>query len=461
MLIKHTPDTFEKLHILGGMAGDDILAPSEQKFVGSARGPYPSRKKNPLPRVYRASLPNGKFMNLMRVMFTDFCMMDCAYCPNSAYVPRRRYAFKVDELAKAFMELHQRHAVEGLFLSSGIAGSGSKTTEKMVQVVEVIREKYGFKGYVHMKVMPGTEYQYVEAAYRLGTRLSINLETPTAEMMRKLSARKDLERDILAPMGWIDKLTRSETGGAVGQVTQLVVGAADETDMDIFQRIDQLYGEWNLKRVYYAAFTPARYTPLEEHPATPMAREHRLYQMDWLKRVYRFSNDELHRAFNDQGFLSLDYDPKTVIALENLDAYPMDVNEASLEQLLRVPGVGPTSAQRILQERRSHSIDRWRNLKAMGVVEKWAWPFLTFPGHKASRGKQLRMDLLREREQAREPAPQQVAGGQASSAIKGLPTAPCGQVRSCVGCPMYGAPGHPGSMPQPVVQGKEAALGVA
>ena len=201
-------------------------------------------------------MPNGRYINLMRVMFTDFCKMDCAFCPNSHWVPRKRYAFKVDELARTFMDLHSRHTVDGLFLSSGVAGSGSKTTERLVKVVEVIRKKYGFKGYIHMKVMPGTEYQYVEAAYRLGTRLSINIETPTIEMMQKLSAMKDLERDILAPMRWIDQLTRGDTNGAVGQATQLVVGAADESDWDIFKRVDQLYTEWNLKRIYYTAFPP-------------------------------------------------------------------------------------------------------------------------------------------------------------------------------------------------------------
>ena len=286
MLIKHTPDVYEKLHILGGMASDDILSrPENGRVSNGTRMPYSAPQKNPIPGVYRAAMPNGKYINLMRVMFTDFCKMDCAYYPNSHWVPRKRYAFKVDELASVFMELHGRHTVDGLFLSSGIAGSGSKTTERLVKVVELIRQKYGFKGYIHMKVMPGTEYQYVEAAYRLGTRLSVNIETPTAEMMRKLSAMKDFDRDILAPIRWIDQLTRSDTNGAVGQATQLVVGAADESDRDIFQRIDQLYTDWNLKRVYYTAFRPVRYTPLEEHPSTPTIREHRLYQMDWLKRL--------------------------------------------------------------------------------------------------------------------------------------------------------------------------------
>ena len=269
-LIKHTPDAYEKLHILGAMASDDILSrPTERRSGSGSRAPYSSAKKNPIPGVYKAAMPNGKFINLMRVMFTDFCKMDCAFCPNSHWVPRKRYAFKVDELADTFMELHRCHAVNGLFLSSGVAGSGSKTTERLVQVVEIIHRKYGFKGYIHMKVMPGTEFQYVEAAHQLGTRLSVNIETPTTAHMQKLSTMKDLERDILAPMSWIDSLNKSQTGGVVGQATQMVVGAADESDWDIFQRIDQLYADWNLKRIYYAAFRPVRHTPLEEHRTHP------------------------------------------------------------------------------------------------------------------------------------------------------------------------------------------------
>ena len=342
MLIKHTPDAYEKLRILGGMATDDILTQPETRAGHGS--PYPASNKNPTHGVYRASMPNGKYINLMRVMFTDFCKMDCHYCPNSHWVPRKRYAFKVDELARTFAELVRRQTVSGLFLSSGIAGDGSKTTEKLVKVVDAVRNKYGFKGYIHMKVMPGAEYEYVEAAYRLGTRLSVNMETPTVEHMQKLSKMKDLKRDILDPMEWVHNLTESHTNGAVGQATQLVVGAADESDRDIFGRMDQLYTEWKFKRIYYAPFQPVRYTPLEEHPPTPMARSHRLYQVDWLKRVYRFSNDELDLAFADNGFLPLDQDPKTSIAVENLDAFPMDINHAGKNQLLRIPGVGPTSA---------------------------------------------------------------------------------------------------------------------
>ena len=434
MLVKHTPDRYEKLAILGGMASDDILYPPEQR--GGRRGPYPQPNKNPTPGVYRASMPNGKYISLMRVMFTDFCKMDCAYCPNSHWVPRKRYAFKVDELAQVFMEAQQRGMVSGLFLSSGIAGDGSKTTERLVKVVDSIRNRYGFKGYIHLKVMPGADYQHVEAAHRLGTRLSVNMETPTDRHMRKLSDMKDFENDILAPMRWIHELTGSKSDGAVGQATQLVVGAADETDREVFARMDQLYTEWRLKRIYYAPFRPVRHTPLEEHPATPMTRSHRLYQVDWLKRVYSFSNDELDLAFASDGYLPLDQDPKTSIAVENLDAFPMDVNLASREHLLRVPGVGPKSAQRIVSNRRRHKIDAWRDLQAMGVVRKRAWPFIVFSGYRPPTAKQLRMDLFGVGKDERSL--------EATAAVNQRTPAPCGEPRSCTGCPMFGMPGHPG-----------------
>ncbi len=435
MLIKQTPDVYSKLRALGGMAGDDVLAPSERGRVvtPSAAMPYstPSHRRHPLPGVYRAAMPNGKYISLLRVMFTDFCKMDCHYCPNSHWVPRRRYAFKVEELAKLFMDLHQRQTVAGLFLSSGIAGSASGTTERMLKVVDMLRGKYGFKGYIHMKVMPGTEYPLVEEAWRLGTRLSINMEAPTPQHMRKLSAMKDLERDIVTPLGWLARLVQGGVQGdgatgAVGLVTQLVVGAADESDRDIFQRVDQLYSQLGLKRVYYSAFRPVRYTPLEEHPPTPLTREHRLYQLDWLRRVYRFSPEELAPAFDRNGFLWLEQDPKTAIAIENLDAFPVDVNAASREQLLRVPGVGPVAAQRIVQDRRRHRIDNWRDLQAMGVVRKRAWPFLVFPGHRPAPARQLKLDIFGERPLRRESEATAVASAPA--------TAPCGLARSCAGC---------------------------
>ena len=435
MRIKHVPDTFEKLQVLGGMATDDVLSRPEP--TSRTRSPYTSARRNAVPGVYKASMPNGKKISLMRVMFTDFCKYDCHFCPNSNWVPRRRYAFKVDELANAFGELHRRHTVSGLFLSSGIAGSSSKTTERMLKVIDAVRSKQGFQGYIHMKVMPGTDRQFVEEAHRLGTRLSVNIETPTGEMLSRISPMKDMQRDILDPMGWVDDMIRRNGpgNGAVGQATQMVVGAANESDWDIFQRIDQLYGDWNFKRVYYSPFQPIRHTPLEEHAATPMVREHRLYQVDWLKRIYRFSNDEIRLAYDPNGYLPYEDDPKTSIALGNLDTFPIDVNEATEAQLLRAPGVGPTSARRILRNRARHSIDTWRDLQTMGVVRKRAWPFLRFRGYRPPTARQLRLDLFGEA--AKEGRRQAVAAGTTG--------APCGAATSCAGCPLYGMPGHPGS----------------
>ena len=465
MLISTEPDRFEKLRALSTMAADDIIArPSAKtKFREdyvvpgdgrTYRAPYSRPERNPMPGVYRASMPNGKFINLMRVMFTDFCMMDCHFCPNSHWVPRRRFAYKVDELARTFNELHERNTVSGLFLSSGIMGSGaSHTTEKMVQVVDVLRNRYKFRGYVHLKVMPGTEKGTVEAAHRLGTRLSVNIETPDDTRLKRLSPMKDFKTGILEPMRWIDQFTRAKTGATVGQATQMIVGAAEESDADILARMDQLYSDWKLKRVYFVPFRPVRYTPMEEHPPTPSEREQRLYQMDWLKRVYHFKDTEIRMAFDSQGFLDLDQDPKTVIALESIDRFPVDLNTADLNTLLRTPGIGPVSADRILRHRRRFRIDNWRDLQAMGVVRKKATPFVVFSGHRPEHGRQLRLELLGHAEPrgSVDLADLKTERGLAARA-SGTPArsttaspATCGVQGTCTGCPLYGAPGHPGS----------------
>ena len=476
MLIQQTPDTYEKVQALSSMATDDVLSPPQGATSVLSRAPYSASERNPVPGVYRAQMPNGKSISLLRVMFTDFCKMDCHFCPNSHWVPRKRFSFKVDELAKLFHDMQSREVVAGLFLSSGVAGTGSKTTEKLLQVVDAIRNKYGFKGYIHMKVMPGTDYHLVAEAYRLATRVSVNIETPTVDHMHRLSRMKDLERDILDPMRWVVKLGEKDGSGAAGQATQMVVGAADESDLDIYGRMDQLYNQWKLKRVYYVNFRPIRFTPLEEHAAPHMAREGRLYQMDWLRRIYQFSDDEMGKAFDPHGFLSLEHNPKMVIAMENVESFPVDLNKADRRLLLRVPGIGPIAAERIVNVRRRHSVDTWRDLQAMGVVKKWAWPFVNFPGHKPDPGRQLRLNLFKEAREgeaemsetsegsSRPVLPSLVretvaayaaagvegSGGPYSAMPEGRDSvataaAPCGQTRSCAGCPLYGAPGHPGS----------------
>lgn len=466
VLISTEPDRFDKLKALSTMAGDDVLGrpPAVSQFRRDLtpandgrtyRAPYSRKEKNPMPGIYKASMPGGKTISLMRTMFTDFCMMDCHFCPNSHWVPRRRFAYKVDELAKTFAEMAERNMVSGLLLSSGIMGSGaSRTTQKMVETVEVIRKRYNFKGYIHLKVMPGTSQDIVEAAHRLGTRLSVNIETPTDPGLQRLSPMKDLNRGILAPMSWIDRLTKAKTGETVGQATQMIVGAAEESDADILGRISQLYGDWKLKRVYYVPFRPVRYTPMEEHTPTPSEREYRLYQMDWLKRVYRFDNSEIKLAFDNKGLLDLDQDPKAVIALENPGQFPVDINTADLPTLLRTPGVGPISADRIMRHRRRFTISNWRDLQTMGVVRKKARGFVVMPGHRPEPAKQLRLELLGHTEQRSSLDLVDVKRELAASKTRATAPGPaptgehgdCAGRASCVGCPMFGSPGHPGSV---------------
>ena len=392
MLIRSTPDVYEKLRHLGGMATDDVLSPSESSQRVGPRG-----GATPHAGVYKAAMPNGKRISLLRVMFTDYCIMDCHYCPNSHWVPRKRYGFKVDELARLFDEMHRRHMVDGLFLSSGIFKDPNATQERLLDVVDAVRSRYGFRGYVHLKVMPGTnDDSLLEASHRLGARLSINIESPSAEHLRKVSKMKDFDNGIIAPMARISDLMQERYGGAVGQATQMVVGAADESDWDIYTRMHSLYGDFGFKRVYYSAFRPVQYTPLEEHPATPPAREHRLYQMDWLSRIYGYDSEELRPAFSDEGFLDTRMDPKLMIAMNNFERFPVDVNQATEQELLRVPGVGPLAASRIIGQRGEHSITQGRELQTMGVVMKRALPFLRFPGHKPTPAKQAELPLFQE-----------------------------------------------------------------
>ena len=271
----------------------------------------------------------------------------------------------------------------------------------MVETVEIIRRKHGFRGYIHLKVMPGASRELVERAHRLGSRLSVNIETPEPDMLRRISPHKDLQRDILDPMAWINELTASTSGGAVGQATQFVVGAADESDRQIYRRVDQMYTDWNLKRVYYPPFRPATHTPMEEKPPVHAGREHRLYQMDWLRRVYRFSSDE--SAWPSTAPVSYRWSrtPRPSSPWRTWTPSPSTSTPLHGISCCASPASGRCPPDRILQNRRQHSIDTWRDLQAMGVVRKRAWPYVVFPGQRPPSGRQLRMDLFGEAQDRR------------------------------------------------------------
>ncbi len=331
--------------------------------------------------IFRAAMPGGGSISLFKVLLTNVCTNDCAYCANQVGRDIRRTSFSPEELARLFMQLHSRKLVQGLFLSSGVAGNASLTMESMVKTVEILRHRYKFQGYIHLKILPGASFDYVEEGCRLANRVSVNMEAPTVQHLSKLSSRKDLYQGILEPMHWVKRLKAADDRLVPsGQTTQFVVGAAGETDLDILRTTTALYHELELRRIYFSAFRPVKNSPLEGQPPTQPLREHRLYQTDWLMRVYGFTHSEVELALGKTGNLSLNRDPKLVIAGKQPWLFPVDVNTASYDELLRVPGIGPASAKRIIETRRGHSIFSVEQLRKMRVSARKALPYIWFRG---------------------------------------------------------------------------------
>ena len=362
----------------------DTLVAAAQFDVCGYDGTRPA-SSSPLRFIHRAALPGGGYACLFKVLFTNVCVNDCAYCVNQIGLDRPRRSFQPDELAKLFMNLYDKRLVRGLFLSSGIGKDASQTMESMIKTVEILRHRYEFRGYVHLKILPGASFDCVAEGCRLASRVSINMEAPTAQHLAKLSSRKDLKQGIVERMGWVKQLiTADEKLVPSGQTTQFVVGAARETDRDILHTTQALYRDMELRRVYFSAFQPVRGSPLEWIPPVPQLREHRLYQADWLVRIYGFSHQEMELALDKSGNLRLSKDPKFVIAQKQPWLFPVDVNKASYEDLLRVPGIGPISARRITEARKEHTISSLQQLQKMGVVTKRVTPFIWFQGMLAS-----------------------------------------------------------------------------
>ncbi|HEY31524.1 MAG TPA: radical SAM protein [Dehalococcoidia bacterium] len=355
--------------------------------------------------IFRAALPGGGSICLFKILLTNVCTNDCAYCVNQVGRDVRRTSFLPEELAKVFMQLHSKKMVQGLFLSSGVAGNASRTMESMIKTVEILRYRYKFPGYIHLKILPGASFDYVAEACKLANRVSVNIEAPTTEHLAKISSQKDLYQGILEPMRWVKKLkAANERLVPGGQTTQFVVGAAGETDRDILHTSSALYNELELRRIYFSAFRPVRNSPLEGQRPTPPLREHRLYQTDWLLRVYGFTPGEVELALGKTGNLSLGRDPKLVIAQKQSWLYPVDVNTASYDELLRVPGIGPTSAKRIIETRRDHSIYSVEQLRKMRISVRKAVPYIWFRGMLATE-KEKQLSFMHELDDLEEPTP--------------------------------------------------------
>ncbi|HUS76321.1 MAG TPA: radical SAM protein [Methanothrix sp.] len=357
----------EKLSTLGEGTRHDVCASTF------------SPREIPLPGICHAFTQDGRCVSLFKTLYTNHCTHQCSYCTNAANCSRkvRAFSYTPEELANITLSLYRSNYIEGLFLSSGAGRDEDTVMEKMVETARLLRQKHAFSGYIHLKVLPGSTRAHIQEAMALADRVSINLEAASASHMSEICATKNYESDILQRQRYIRDLTTKNVLPA-GQTTQLVVGAAGESDEEIFKRVLYEYKEIGVRRAYYSAFSPQRGTPFENREGQPLWREHRLYQMDWLFRVYHFQPGEISHAFNENGFLS-NADPKMAIAREFMDG-PVDPNTAPFRQLLRVPGIGPRSAQRIVAFRKRQPIAARAELAAMGVRIKRAAPFLKING---------------------------------------------------------------------------------
>ena len=336
---------------------------------------------------------DGRCITLLKVLMTNRCVYDCKYCVNRRSNDTRRAMFSSEELAELTIQFYRRNYIEGLFLSSGVLRSPDYTTELMIRALSILRNEYRFNGYIHAKAIPGASPELVERLGMLADRLSVNIELPSEASLRALAPNKTKDA-VLRPMRFIAergqetrrelvKYRHAPRFAPAGQSTQMIVGATKESDRHILTLTQSLYDTYHLKRVFYSAYVPVventLLPSLDTNP--PLLREHRLYQADWLLRFYGFRADELL----DESQPDFDplLDPKCCWALRHPDFFPVEVNRADYEALLRVPGIGVVSAKRLLVARRAGAL-RAEDLKKLGVVMKRAQYFLTCSGQSAA-----------------------------------------------------------------------------
>jgi len=320
-----------------------------------------------LPGVYNASNPNGLCVPLFKVLMTNKCSNDCRYCVNNSAHNFNRVELTPDELTSIFLDYYNNRLVEGLFLSSGVPGEIDISMENMVEVARKLRMDHEYKGYIHLKILPGASYDLIKRAMSLADRVSINIEAATSEGFEELSTTKNFNTDILRRMKWIKRLMKKDENLAPsGQTTQFIVGASDETDEDILKRVDWLYKKVDIKRSYFSAFNSMKGTPLENFEEPHPKRTSRLYQADYLVKSYGFDLEEL--VFESNGNFKVEIDPKYTAALSNIDKFPIEINSASYNELLKVPGIGKISARRIIEGRkRGKHFKKLEDLKNIGV----------------------------------------------------------------------------------------------
>lgn len=333
--------------------------------------------------------PDGRCISLLKILLTNFCLYDCQYCVNrrSSDVPRAR--FTADEVVQLTLDFYRRNYIEGLFLSSGIIRSPDYTMEELTRVARTLREVHDFRGYIHLKTIPDADERLIAEAGRFADRLSVNIEMPTAESLTTLAPEKNVG-SIKVTMGRIrmrrDEVKAEPRSGKfapAGQSTQLIVGADASTDHTVLRTAETLYGSYRLRRVYYSAFSPIPHASAKlPTRAPPLVREHRLYQADWLLRHYGFTADEI--IVDGGGGLDLEIDPKLAWALAHREQFPVDLNRAPREALLRVPGLGARNVKRLLAVRRQRKI-RYVDLVKLRCDTTKISPFVITVDHRPAR----------------------------------------------------------------------------
>lgn len=334
--------------------------------------------------IAEVSVPGGGKMKVLKSMLTSACERDCHYCPFRAGRNLRRETFKPEELAQTFVNIYRTGAVEGIFLSSGVIKGGVSTQDRLLDTADILRHKLGYKGYLHLKLMPGVERDQVRRAMELGSRVSANLEAPNAKRMPALAPMKHFGEELLDPLKWAQEIRKNEdprgswNGRWASTITQFVVGPAGESDLELLSTSEYLYKQLGLARTYYSAFNPVPDTPLDNLPAEDPIREHRLYQSSFLLRDYNFGLEDM--PFNQEGNLPLHKDPKTAWAEQNLFHSPIEINQANREQLMMIPGIGARGAQSILRARRYRRITSLDDLRKIGVSTKRMKPYVLVNG---------------------------------------------------------------------------------
>ena len=416
-IIQETMSIYEKLQILTDAAKYDVACTSsgvERKSDGTGIG---NCSKAGICHSFSA---DGRCISLLKILFTNECIYDCKYCVNRSSNDVIRTSFTPDEICTLTMEFYRRNYIEGLFLSSGILKNPNYTMELIYAALYKLRHVCNFQGYIHVKAIPGADPILIQKVGFLADRMSVNLELPTAESLRLLAPHKS-RKNILAPMRLVQEKSKENRQELTlyksaprfvpaGQSTQMIIGASPETDYQILRVAESLYQKFGLKRVFYSAFVAVnedKALPARTSDGPPLLREHRLYQADWLLRYYKFEANELLNEKNPNFNIFLD--PKCNWALNHLEYFPVEVNRASYDVLLRVPGIGYKSAGRIVKARRFGSLG-FEDLRKMGVVLKRALYFITCSGKMMYKTKIEEDYITRNLLNTKERLPDSVAG---------------------------------------------------